>query len=153
MVAGMMLTGTLCTNAMTKAGEWEAPQAPHVLKADTTDILSLFTYCWGGNEWLVNNDDGSVTFHAQTWGGMAAWLQQDGHGADWSDYEKVVFEYAEATTVNTQILVGSASGWGERGITRLECNFDGHDMSSVDQIALQSRRHHRDPGVPGDASL
>ena len=138
MVAGMMLTGTLCSNAMNKAGEWEAPQAPHVLKADTTDILSLFTYCWGGNEWLVNNDDGSVTFHAQTWGGMAAWLQQDGHGADWSEYEKVVFEYAEATTVNTQILVGSASGWGERGITRLECLFDGHDMSSVDQIALQT---------------
>ena len=108
------------------------------MNAEEVDILSLFTYTWNTEESLVTNDDGSVTFNAQQWGGMAAWLAVDDVPADWSGYSKVVFEYAEPTTVNTQILVGDASAWGNPGITSLECSFKGKDMSAVQQIALQA---------------
>ena len=84
------------------------------------------------------NEDGSITFNSQTWGGMAAWFAVDDVPVDWSGYSKVVFEYAEPTTVNTQILVGDAKAWGDVGITSLECSFEGVDMSAISQIALQT---------------
>ena len=54
-----------------------------------------------------------------------------------------MFEFAEPTTVNTQILVSNgsenvASAWGEPGINKLECSFTGKDLSKVAQCALQT---------------
>ena len=102
------------------------------------DITSNFTYTWNADETLEFNEDGSITFNSQTWGGMAAWFAVDDVPVDWSGYSKVVFEYAEPTTVNTQILVGDAKAWGDVGITSLECSFEGVDMSAISQIALQT---------------
>ncbi len=104
------------------------------------DITSRFTYTWNQSETLTNNEDGSITFNAVAWGGMAAWLKDGDVAADWSGYSKVVFEFAEPTTVNTQILVGGtdAKAWGEIGITTLECPFEGINMTTVEQIALQA---------------
>ncbi len=104
---------------------------------DTVDILQYFTYTWNSNEYLDFNDDGTITFHAQTWGGMCAWLATYGP-VNWSSYEKVVFEFADPTPVNTQILVEDAHAWGEVGITKLECFFEGNYMNEVYQIALQT---------------
>ena len=106
--------------------------------AETVDILPKFTNTWNNAESIVDNADGSKTFNAVQWGGMAAWLANDDVKADWSGYSSVVFEFAEATTVNTQILVGDAKAWGEVGITKLECSFEDIDMSAIDQIALQA---------------
>lgn len=106
--------------------------------ATTEDIISKFTYTWNGAETFTNNEDGSITFNAVSWGGLAAWLPEGDVKCDWSAWKKVVFEFAEPTTVNTQILVGDASAWGEVGITKLECSFEGKDMSALDQIALQA---------------
>lgn len=106
--------------------------------AATEDIISKFTYTWNGAETFTNNEDGSITFNAVSWGGLAAWLATDDGKCDWSAWKKVVFEFAEPTTVNTQILVGDASAWGEVGITSLECSFEGKDMSAIEQIALQA---------------
>jgi len=105
---------------------------------DIVDITSNFTYTWNGAESIENNEDGSITFHAVQWGGLAAWVAVDDVPVDWSGYSKVVFEYAEPTEVNTQIIVGDAKAWGEVGITSLECPFDGIDMSAISQIALQA---------------
>ena len=102
------------------------------------DITSNITYTWNADETLEFNEDGSITFNSQTWGGMAAWFAVDDVPVDWSGYSKVVFEYAEPTTVNTQILVGDAKAWGDVGITSLECSFEGVDMSAISQIALQT---------------
>ena len=101
------------------------------------DITSRFAngYTWNGEEKITANDDGSINFEAKSWGGIATWFG----GADLSGYEKIVFEFAEATTVNTQIKVGSTlSSWGEVGITSLECSFTDEDVSNIDQIALQA---------------
>ena len=103
------------------------------------DVTANFTYCWNQAESLTRNDDNSITFNSVSWGGMASWLG----GADWSDYEKIVFEFAEPTTVNTQILVqladeSNVSAWGNVGITELVCTFEGNDMSAVNQVALQT---------------
>ena len=106
--------------------------------ATTEDITAKFTYTWNSAESLTNNEDGSITFNAVSWGGLAAWLATDEGKCDWSAWKKVVFEFAEPTTVNTQILVGEASAWGDVGITSLECSFEGKDMSAIDQIALQA---------------
>ncbi|MBR0166180.1 MAG: hypothetical protein IJQ13_04805 [Prevotella sp.] len=105
---------------------------------EIVDITSKFTYTWNENESFEVNEDGSITFNSQTWGGLAAWVAVDDVPVDWSGYSKVVFEYAEPTTVNTQILVGDAKAWGDVGITSLECSFEGVDMSAISQIALQT---------------
>ena len=108
------------------------------VNAEEVDITSHFTYTWNNAESIVNNDDGSITFNAVAWGGLAGWFATDEGKADWSGYESITFEFAEATTVNTQILVGNAKAWGDVGITKLTCSFDGIDMSGVDQVALQA---------------
>ena len=50
--------------------------------------------------------------------------------------------YAAPTTVNTQGFVQTTTEdhkwWGNTGITKLECPFDGKDMSQVKQVALQA---------------
>jgi len=105
---------------------------------ETVDITPNFTNTWNEAETLETNDDGSITYNAVKWGGMAAWVAVDDVPVDWSGYSKVVFEFAEPTEVNTQIIVGDAKAWGEVGITSLECPFDGIDMSAISQIALQT---------------
>ena len=112
------------------------------LNAEEIDITANFNYTWNGEESIVNNADGSITFNALSWGGLAAFFAtktDDGQDMpiDWSGYSKIVFEFAEATTVNTQILVlEGASAWGNIGITSLECSFAGNDMTGVMQVAL-----------------
>ena len=101
------------------------------------NLMPLFTYCWNEAESLSHNDDGTITYNAVAWGGLAAWLAVDGP-VDLSKYGKLVFEFAEPTTVNTQILAGSATAWGEPGIKKLVCSFDGKDVSAIEQIALQA---------------
>ncbi len=103
------------------------------------DLMDRFTYTWNQAESFVRNGDGTITFNAVQWGGLAAWFADDNVPVDWSAYSKIVFEFAEPTTVNTQILVskGDISAWGNVGITSLECSFEGKDLTQVEQVALQ----------------
>ena len=112
-------------------------------EGEKESIMDKFTYTWNGAETIERADDGTITFTSASWGGLAAWLADNDIPADWSGYTKLVFEYAEPTTVNTQILVSNgdtnvASAWGNPGITSLECPFDGKDVSAVKQVALQT---------------
>ena len=101
------------------------------------DITERFTGKWNNSETVRQNGDGSITYEAVAWGGLTAWLG----GADWSAYEKIVFEFGAATTVNTQILIQGnkdVTKWGDVGITSLSCAFAGSDLSNVKQVALQA---------------
>lgn len=105
--------------------------------ASEEDITSRFAngYTWNGDEKITANDDGSISYETVSWGGLATWYG----GIDLSDYEKIVFEFAEATEVNTQIIVtDDVKAWGDVGITSLECSFKDGDVTDVQQIALQA---------------
>ena len=109
----------------------------------TVNITANFTYCWNSAaESVASSEDGSLTYSSAAWGGLAAWVQGTDYG-DLSIYSKIVFEFSEPTTVNTQILVqladeSNVSAWGNVGITELACEFGENDMSAVNQIALQT---------------
>ena len=111
------------------------------VSADTVelDITGTFTYNWGETESFVVNDDGSITYNSAAWGGMCSWMG----GQDLTSYGKLVFEFAEPTTCNTQILVESliegntGTAWGNVGITKLEYTITEKD-NSVKQVALQT---------------
>lgn len=107
-------------------------------KAGEVDITSSFSYTWNGEESFSTNEDGVIVFEAVQWGGLASWRGAE----DWSGYEKLVVEFAEATTVGTQILIQGASPqvsqFADAGSTSLEATFAGHDMTAVSQVALQA---------------
>ena len=104
--------------------------------AQEVDITSNFSYTWNGDETFSTNEEHVVVYNAVQWGGLACWLG----GADWSAYEKLVVEFAEATSVGTQILVqgSTAQAFVDAGATELICNFSGIDMTAVEQVALQA---------------
>ena len=106
--------------------------------ADPVDITNRFSYCWNSAESVTAGSDGTLIFNAVEWGGLACWLG----GADWSAYSKIVFEFAEPTTVTTQILAQTANGdlssQEQPGANKIELGFAGKDVTNVTQIALQT---------------
>ncbi len=103
------------------------------------DITSKFNSTWNVNESLNKNDDGTITFEAVTWGGMAGVFSKDNIPADWSGYEAIVFEFAEPTTVETQLKVTEkVIARAKKGVSSLTCYLGGQDVTSIDQVALQA---------------
>ena len=109
-----------------------------------SDILSLidkFTGCWNNAETATANADGTITYNAKQWGGIAAWLAGD-TPADYSAYDNIVFEFAEATPCAVQGFVQPGNGgenkltWIEAGTTKAVCAL-GDDKAAINQIALQ----------------
>ena len=101
------------------------------------DITDDFQGRWNETETVVHNTDGNITYNSAQWGGMSAWYGS----TDWSAYEKIVVEFASATTVGTQIFIIGAEDirvFGNAGITSLECSFSGKDLTDVSQVALQT---------------
>jgi hypothetical protein len=88
---------------------------------------------------MTTDNNGTIIFNAVQWGGLSCWLGD----ADWSPYEKIVFEFAEPTTMNTQILIMTASdnnipGTAPAGVNKIELNFANEDVTHVTQVALQA---------------
>lgn len=108
--------------------------------AKDIDISSKFSGKWNAAEKVTTNGDGNILYESVAWGGLTAWYEN----VDWSAYDKIVFEFAEATTVSTQILIQcndnkpEVKSGGNPGIISLECPFAGKDVSSVKQVALQT---------------
>ncbi|MBR6182167.1 MAG: hypothetical protein IKQ77_13270 [Prevotella sp.] len=106
---------------------------------DKVDILGRFGYCWGADKGeSFTYENGVITFNSISWAGLAAWIG----GEDWSGYSKLVFEYAEPTTVATQIQIQTTAGdftsWGSTGVTSVELSFEDKDVTGVNQLALQA---------------
>lgn len=118
-------------------------EEPPIEDGDKVNMIDNFNYTWNQAETIERTEDGSIIFTTAEWGGLAGWFAPDDQPSDWSGYSKIVFEFAEPTTVNTQILVSDgannvATAWGDPGINKLECSFAGKDLSKVAQCALQT---------------
>ena len=111
-------------------------EVPEVNYSAPVDIINRFTYCWDKAE-TVTSDGGILVYNGVQWGGVACWLGE----ADWSDYAKIVFEFAEPTPFATQIFIQGNEEikvWVNAGAEKAECLFAGHDVSKVSQVALQA---------------
>jgi len=102
-------------------------------------ITSRFNSTWNIYESLTRNDDGSITYYALPWGGLVGSVKEHNMSVDWSGYECINFEFSEPTKVPTQIMISDKlKTWGKPGITSLTCYFDGQDVSSIDEVAIQA---------------
>ena len=112
---------------------------PWMQEDDEFDITSKFKATWNVHEKMDRHGDGSITYYSVQWGGLIGLVKEHNLPVDLSRYESVTFEFAEPTTVQTQVLIGSVlRAWGKKGITTLPCYFDGIDVKQVDQIVLQT---------------
>ena len=103
------------------------------------DITNKFCSTWNIHESIEQNDDGTISYQALPWGGLVADVKENNMGVDWSDYESIKVDFAEPTTVPTQIMISNElKTWAKPGITSLTCYFDGHNMKYVNEIALQA---------------
>ncbi len=106
---------------------------------DENVLTSKFNGTWNIHEGVERAFDGTITYHALPWGGLVASVKKQNMPVDWSGYESISFEFAEPTEVATQIMVSDKlKTMGKPGITSLTCYFDGQDLSSVDEVALQA---------------
>lgn len=111
-------------------------EVPPVDYSQPIDLTNRFTYCWNSAE-TITSDDGILIYNSVQWGGIACWLG----GADWSEYSKIVFEFANPTPIATQIFIQGSEEikvWVNANANSAECLFAGHDVSNVTQIALQA---------------
>ena len=112
-------------------------------KDDLNLLTREFTF-WNGSESLTENkDDNTWTFHSASWGGLVTSFGD----ADLSDYAAVVVEFAEPTSVATQILAKIGNQWSKwdansyanAGVSKIELPISGNDgFRVVEYIALQA---------------
>jgi hypothetical protein len=106
---------------------------------DENVLTSKFNSTWNIHEGVDRAFDGTITYHALPWGGLVASVKKQNMPVDWSGYESIRFEFAEPTEVPTQITISDKIRTsGKAGITSLTCYFDGQDMRSIDEVALQA---------------
>jgi hypothetical protein len=106
---------------------------------DSNDVLSKFNSTWNVYEKVTKNSDGTITYNALPWGGLVGTFLEYNMPVDLTPYESITFEFAQPTTVPTQVMVSeSLKTWGKPGIMSLTCNFDGQDLKSVEEITLQA---------------
>lgn len=106
---------------------------------DELDLLPKFDSTWNIYEDCHRNDDGSVTYTSIPWGGLVGSMKKQNMPVDWSAFESITLEFAEPTTVETQIMFSERlKTRGKPGIKSLTCYFDGQDVTSVDEVVLQA---------------
>ena len=106
---------------------------------DDLNLTSKFNSTWNIHESIEKNLDGSITYNALAWGGLVGSVKKQNLPVDWSKYESITFEFAEPTKVATQIMISEKlKTLGRKGITSLKCSFDGQNVKSVSEVALQA---------------
>lgn len=106
---------------------------------DENSLLSRFNSTMNIHESVVKNADGTVTYQAVEWGGLIGTVKEHNLPVDWSEYESVTIDFATPPKVETQLLVSDKyKAYGKAGISSLTCNFDGQDVSSIDEVTLQA---------------
>ncbi|MBR3471087.1 MAG: hypothetical protein IKH22_00680 [Prevotella sp.] len=126
-----------------KVLDWEFVEGVEPVETDVVEIPLKDFSTWNGAESVDYNADGTITFHAATWGGLSKWL---GEG-DWSAYDKLVYEFAEPTTVDVQPFVQYAGPDGDvnetnytvAGVTEASINLNAElKQGKVKQYVLQT---------------
>ena len=103
------------------------------------DVTELFKDRWNINEEVIHNDDGTITYYAIAWGGLVADFHNQEQPEDWSKYEKIVIEFAERTSVRTQLVINQKIvAYGSTGIGILSAPLVGIDIKDVKEVALQA---------------
>ena len=106
---------------------------------DENVLTAKFNSTWNVHEGVERNINGVITYDALPWGGLVADVKYRNMPVDWSNYESITFEFAEPTKVPTQIMVSDKlKTVGKAGISSLTCYFDGQDLKSVNEVALQA---------------
>ena len=106
---------------------------------DENVLTTKFNSTWNVHEGVERNINGVITYDALPWGGLVADVKYRNMPVDWSNYESITFEFAEPTKVQTQIMVSDKlKTLGKPGISSLTCYFDGQDLKSVNEVALQA---------------
>ena len=132
-------TAHVVSSTMGIEADIDEDEVPEIDYSEPVDIINRFTYCWNTAE-TVTSEGGILVYNGVQWGGLACWLGE----ADWSEYAKLVFEFAEPTPIATQIFIQGvgnvdiAKVWVNAGAEKAECLFAGHDVSKVSQVALQA---------------
>lgn len=90
-------------------------------------------------ERVSRDGDGIITYKSVPWGGLVGSVKDHNLPVDWSAYEAITIDFATPTKVGTQLLVSDKyKAFGKPGITTLTCNFDGQDVTSIDEVTLQT---------------
>ena len=98
-----------------------------------------FTYCWHENESFYRDKDDRIIYQADEWGGLVSTYNFE----DWSEYEKVVFEFEGQLPVDVQIYMDFGTSGDEvtkvtsKGATTAEFSRGNLDWSHVHALVLQ----------------
>ena len=112
---------------------------PAAAEPATLDLMDKFTGLWNGAETQTHNADGTITYNGKQWGGLSAWLGEE----DWSAYDQLVFEFAEATPCAVQPFLqyvnssDNFTNWTNAGATKAFIDLDPALKNAVKQAALQ----------------
>ena len=102
-------------------------------------LMARFNSTLNIHEKIERNSDGTITYKSVSWGGLIGTVKEHNLPVDWSAYEAITFIFTEPTKVETQLLVSNKyKSYGKVGITQLTCNFDGQDVTSIDEVTLQT---------------
>ena len=119
-------------------------QRKNVEGSTDLNLIENYNYSfWNGSETATKNSNGTLTYNAATWGGLAYWFGD----VSFSQYQSIVVEFAQAPTVTTKLVVKIANQWNNEwensveanaGATKLEFNLSGIGDNYIRQIALQA---------------
>lgn len=102
-------------------------------------LMARFNSTMNIHETVEHNDDGTITYKSVKWGGLIGTVKEHNLPVDWSAYEAITIVFSEPTKVPTQLLVSNKyKSYGKAGISQLTCNFDGQDVTSIDEVTLQT---------------
>lgn len=107
--------------------------------SDENPLMARFNSTRNIHETVEHNSDGTITYKSVQWGGLIGTVKEHNLPVDWSKYEAITIVFAKPTQVETQLLVSNKyKSFGKEGITELTCNFDGQDVSFIDDVTLQT---------------
>lgn len=105
---------------------------------DENDVTLKFNSTWNIYESSTLDDNENIVYKAIAWGGLVGSFLKNNMPVDLTGYESVTFRFAEPLPVPVQVVVANKFNTiGKQGLTSLTCNFDGQDVTSVNEIVLQ----------------
>lgn len=122
---------------------WDGQNVTKLVGEKTIDDKNLFTattYSFWGDESLTSNADGTWTYHSAEWKGLVFDYGVKDSENDLQQYSYAVVEFAEPTTVATQLLVKNGnqwSIWGESkkyanaGVTSIEIPLYSYERATI----------------------